>query len=60
MNLQYEIVEWTNKDTGEVKEYPRYYVNIQGIKVNLKPADHTGNQLIQLALGINKDEVKKG
>lgn len=50
LELLVDVRQWTNKETGEIKEYNVYYVLVHDIKVELKPVDRTGAQLIESAL----------
>ena len=51
LELKMEIRTWKNKETGEVRQYPSYYVEYQGIKINMSPSDQTGNQLLNMLFG---------
>lgn len=48
--LKIEAGKFTNEKTGEIVEYNRYYVELMGIKVYLKPNDLTSKQLLESVL----------
>ena len=45
LNLEVEKTVYTDKN-GNQKEYSNLYVTVLGVKVQLKPADRTGQLLI--------------
>lgn len=47
--LQHELCSYTNK-VGENKEFDRYYVVINGIQIELKPADNTARNVLKMFL----------
>ena len=51
--LKKEVTMYTDKN-GQQREYTKIYVDVQGVKVQLKAADRTGQELIQNALDSNK------
>ena len=46
--LKKEVQSYTDKTTGEIKEAINYYVDYQGIKVQLRPADFTGREILNV------------
>ncbi|HSH51907.1 MAG TPA: hypothetical protein VK982_09325 [Bacteroidales bacterium] len=56
MELKMELRTWKNKDTGEVKQFPSYYVEFKGIKINMRPSDRTATQILNMLYGYNVEE----
>jgi hypothetical protein len=48
--LYYEIKEYLDKNTGEVKKAYNIYVKYNGIKIQLRPNDYTGREIINLMI----------
>lgn len=48
MKLLRKEVQWTDPKTDTVKVFYRYYVDINGIEVELKPQDRTAQQLLEV------------
>ena len=46
LTLSYEWKEWRNTATNEVKMYRVYFVEYNGIKIPVKPADYTAQQIL--------------
>lgn len=51
LELKKEIGTWTDKITGEIREFTSYFVEVPAgalgnIKVQLKPNDNTGRELL--------------
>jgi len=52
--LKKEVLKYTDAKTQKEREYTNIYVDIAGVKVQVKAADRTGQELIQNALDSNK------
>lgn len=48
--LYYEVNDYLDKNTGEVKKAYNLYVKYNGIKVQLRPNDFTGREIINLMI----------
>ncbi len=48
--LYYEVNQYLDKNTGEVKNAYNLYVRFNGIKVQLRPNDFTGREIINLMI----------
>lgn len=44
--LKYDWKEWLNKETGEVRKYRAFYIEWGGLKIPVKPADNTAQQIL--------------
>ena len=51
--LKKEVTDYTDKN-GKQRQYTNLFVEVQGVKVQVKAADRTGQELIQNALDSNK------
>ena len=51
--LKSEKTDYTDKN-GKARVFTNLYVEVQGVKVVVKAADRTGQQLIENALDSNK------
>lgn len=44
--LKYEWREWTDKNSGEVRKFRVYYVEWNGLKIPVRAADNTAQQIL--------------
>lgn len=49
LTINYEWREWTDKNSGEVKKYRSFFVEFNGIKIPVRPADNTASQILNQA-----------
>ena len=53
LSLQRDVTEYVDKN-GKLRTYNNLFVTVHGVKVQLKPADRTGGELINNFLDSQK------
>lgn len=51
LELQMEVVKGISQKTGQEYEFNTYYVEVNGIKLQLKPSDNTVKQVLDQTYG---------
>lgn len=52
IEMMAERKQYVDKTTNDVKNFYVYYVEVNGIKVYLKPTENTGRQLLDMYINI--------